>query len=292
MSPIWRRTEPGGTAVPAAILLLALVALPGRAAGQTWSRDTTTRRLDWGAVNVLISADTARGVSVWAETSSLIYRGQRRAFIAPFDPAAVKDWLDKAYALVTLKTVPSAKAVALETPPLMARDSSGILVLRRRDAYGWDNHVRVVFFPPDSGAGWAIRVPLDRAEQFLQTFFSRAIRSRLAPEASMPQTDNPLRSEHPGTVKGDTPPQLLFRPQLHYPPLLRQQGLGGEVWLQFVLRENGKVDPASFVARLYDDSAFVDEAVRCLARSRWRPATLGGRPISTVISQRVVFRPE
>lgn len=275
----------------ALVVYLAAATAPP-AAAQAWQSDTSVRRLDWGTVNVLVSADTAAGVGIWAETSSLLYSGPARAFIASFDPTDVAPWLNRAYAVATLKQAPAPGALALRTPPLVARDSSGLMLIRRRDEYGWDNHVQLLFFGTDSNAVWSIRLPLDRAKAFLQTVFAQALRSRWAPDTSAPREDNPLKHEATADGPGESPPALLYRPALRYPTGWGRQRLDGQVWLRFTVRADGTTDPASFRAPLYDDPAFVDEAVRCLRQSRWRPGTIHGQAVDVVVSQHVIFRTE
>ena len=272
------------------LLVLVLAALPGRGLAQAWTTDTTVRRLDWGTVNVLVSADTVGGVGIWAGTSPLVYGGPAREFIGAFNPEGLPAWLDQANTVASTTSEPSRAAIALRTLPLLGRDSSGLVLIRRRDEYGWDNHVQLVFFAPDTARAWSIRLPLDRTRELLRTILVQALRSRWAPDSLAPPQDNPLTDEGLEKDGDDRPPSLVYRPPLAYPATLRQQGIDGQVWLQFVVRANGTIDPGSFRARLYDDSAFVDAAVHSLARSRWHPGLARGEPIDVVVSQQVIFR--
>ena len=61
-----------------------LLASPCRA--QTWHADSSVRQFAWGPVNVLVRADTARGLSLWAGTASAGYHGAPHKFHANFNP--------------------------------------------------------------------------------------------------------------------------------------------------------------------------------------------------------------
>ena len=74
------------------LAILSLALLPGllrppATLAQASISDSTIVRLAWGAVNVLVRADTVDGVDVWAEASPIGYRGQQLRFVAYFAPA-------------------------------------------------------------------------------------------------------------------------------------------------------------------------------------------------------------
>lgn len=269
------------------LLLLLAVLSPGRAAAQTWHRDTTAQRLDWGTVNILIRADTLEGVEVLARTSATLYQDTQRSFDARFRPDSALAWLNQANAILQATSKPDSTTLGLETPALQDGDSNRLVIIRPRDQYGWDNHIRLVFLPPGQGTAWSIRAPLDEAENLLQTLFHQAVRSRFVPDSARPHDANAILTER--ELKNAAAPALLHKPPLQYPERLRKQRVPGEVWLQFILREDGTPDPASFVALLYNDSAFVNSAVRCLTAAKFRPARLDGRPVRVLIEERVIF---
>lgn len=271
------------------LLCLLLLGIPGYLTAQAWAPDTTFRRLDWGTVNLLVGADTLCGVSLWAETSSLHYTGTKREYISSFNPTVVLPWLDRASALLSTEVPPSANSVGLETPPLIARDSSRLVLVRGRDKARWSRRVRLLFLPAHGGAPWTIRASREQMREFLKLFFSRAVRSRYVPDSARPRQNNPLEAVSEDSAM-DSPPVLISRPPLDFPATLPGRPQEDEVWLQFLLRKDGTPDPDSFVALLYHDRAFVEAAVRCLSQARYSPGFMHGEPIAVVVNQHVIFR--
>jgi|CXWL01.1.fsa_nt_gi protein TonB len=87
----------------------------------------------------------------------------------------------------------------------------------------------------------------------------------------------------------DVPVHYLGGGEPVYPPALRQSGVAGEVTLQFVVSDGGKVEPGSLrviSSTLYGFEAAAREAI---LRARFEPATIRGKPVRQLVQQRVRF---
>lgn len=86
-----------------------------------------------------------------------------------------------------------------------------------------------------------------------------------------------------------TPPVLLSKPALVYPPLMKRAGVTGRVALQFVVRPDGHVNPQSIRVMQSTNRAF-EPAARALIRGMiFRPATDGQHAVSAYLHQDVAF---
>jgi len=265
------------------IPLLLLVVLAPRALAQQLVPDSTIARLAWGSVNVLVQSDTANGVLVWAETSSLTYSPKDLSFTASFNPDSVDSWLTFANAVVAAANTPSSTAVALETPPLFARDSSCMVLLRRRKDQKWEPHTTILLLDRDRKQPWYIDVGHDNAMELLQLLFRQAGHSRQKPDTSHVHDVNPL-ARYFGPVPLDEGPVLT------YPIPLRLRRVSGEVWMEYVIREDGTVDPTTFQVLLSDHRQFTAAAIDAVRRARYLPARIGGKPVAARVHQRFTFR--
>jgi len=266
-----------------ALLSLALLGCPIRAAAQRLGRDSSVSRLDWVSVNVLVHADSFGGVHVWALTSLIHHVGLEQSFLAYFDPARVLPWVDRASHLIHDQSSPPAEAEALQTPPLTAWDSSIVVLRRRRQGSHWEQDVRLYFLHPATGASWYVSLNLERAQEFLQALFVQALAAQQFP---------PVASA-PGPSPADTlsyPQELAGNPDPVYPGGLDRVGLVGEVWLSFVVLPDGSVDRDSFLVYLADHPAFAQAAAEALVLARFRPGRYAGRPIAVRTFERIYFQ--
>jgi TonB family protein len=264
-----------------ALSLLALLAPPGLA--QQLTPDTTIARLAWGSVNVLVQSDTVNGVLFWAETSSLTESPKDLKFAASFDPQVVDQWLNVANLIVTTMKTPHDSDVALATPQLVARDGSRMLLLRRRKKDQWDPHTAVLLLDRDQQVKWYIDVPNDGAHELLHVLFRQSGRSRQRLDSSGVYDVNPIRPQ-------DCPEPLGGGPRLYYPELLRRINVSGEVWMDYVIREDGTADPKTFRVVLSDHPLFAEAAIDAVRRAHYRAAQRGGVPVAARVHQRFTFR--
>jgi len=264
------------------VLLEGLVR-PATAVVQHAAPDSTVTRLAWGTVNVLLQADTTKGVLVWAETSPIAYSGKQLSFAASFDPQAVDPWLDVAHLVVTTAAVPGDSAVALETPPLVARYGSRLVLLRRRKKAKWEQQTAILLLDREEHHPWSIDAPPENARHFLEAFFRQAGQSRQLPDSTGVHDANPLEPR-------SCPRPLAGTLVLRYPEGLRWRGAMGEVWMHFVVQADGTPDSTSFQVLLSDDPAFAAAVIQALHRAHYQPAEVGGVPVAAHVHQRFIFR--
>jgi protein TonB len=84
-------------------------------------------------------------------------------------------------------------------------------------------------------------------------------------------------------------PERLSGPMPVYPGSALHQGIQGTIWLRGIIDTTGHVDPQSVMVT---DSADVDlaaSAVTTLVNSVFRPGTIGGRPVQTLVKIPVTF---
>ena len=79
-----------------------------------------------------------------------------------------------------------------------------------------------------------------------------------------------------------------IRPQ--YPEMLRSSGTEGQVIGQFVVNEKGRVDPKTFKVLSSSHRLFTDAVTRALSQMRFKPAKIGGKPVSQLVQQLFVFK--
>jgi protein TonB len=82
--------------------------------------------------------------------------------------------------------------------------------------------------------------------------------------------------EQPRVTNGAELQRLLER---NYPPLLREAGVTGTVTVKMRVEEDGTVDANSISIEDASNDQFADATKRSVARLRFRPAKVGGRPV-------------
>jgi protein TonB len=79
-----------------------------------------------------------------------------------------------------------------------------------------------------------------------------------------------------------------IRPQ--YPERLRAMGTEGQVIGQFVVDEKGRVDRKTWKLVSSTNVLFTDAVTRALPQMRFKPAKIGGKPVSQLVQQLFVFK--
>src|SRR5215211_4287695 len=87
--------------------------------------------------------------------------------------------------------------------------------------------------------------------------------------------------EHVTAISGTNP---------SYPESMRSSGAEGEVLAQFVVNENGRVEPGSFKVLNSPNAAFTQAVKDALPRMRFRPAKIGKTSVSQLVQQAFVFK--
>lgn len=245
------------------------------------SPDSNITRLNWHTVNLLVIADRKDGLGLWIQTAMSAHQGKPRQYTASFEPDGLQGWLDLANRIVTTTTPPRDSATALIDPNIAAQDGSQMMLVRRRAGHKWEDDVILIMSDSGGRNSWAIEAQLPEMAELVKTMFAAATRSHLEPAASVIATANPIAV--------DQAPRMLGNPKPEYPAALLAAGRPGEVWLQYLVREDGTADPASIVTLLSDDSAFTRSAVAAILGTRFRPALVANIPTPIKVHQRVVF---
>jgi len=86
-----------------------------------------------------------------------------------------------------------------------------------------------------------------------------------------------------GPALGEAGPEVLTGPLPVYPELLRRAGVEGRVLLEAVVDTTGRVQPASISVVSATNPGFVAPARQALLATLFRPARVGGRPVSMLV---------
>jgi protein TonB len=79
-----------------------------------------------------------------------------------------------------------------------------------------------------------------------------------------------------------------IRPQ--YPDALRSSGVEGTVNAEFIVNEKGRAERESLKILSTTHRLFADAVTRALPQMRFKPARIGGKPVSQLVQQQFVFR--
>jgi periplasmic protein TonB len=77
---------------------------------------------------------------------------------------------------------------------------------------------------------------------------------------------------------------------VEYPEALRSSGIEGQVQAEFVVNENGRVEPGTFKLLNDPNPAFASAVRRALSGMRFSAARIGGTKVSQVVHQSFVFK--
>ncbi len=75
----------------------------------------------------------------------------------------------------------------------------------------------------------------------------------------------------------------------HYPPEALREGIEGDVEVDMVIRPDGSIDPRSVLVRRASHTPFVRHAIDALLKNRFKPARVGGCPVSAIHTQPFAF---
>ncbi len=84
--------------------------------------------------------------------------------------------------------------------------------------------------------------------------------------------------------------QPISGTQVEYPESQRSSGIEGEVQAQFVVNENGRVEPGTFKVLNSPNAAFTAAVRAALGGMRFRSAKIGDTKVSQVVQQSFVFK--
>ena len=75
-----------------------------------------------------------------------------------------------------------------------------------------------------------------------------------------------------------------------YPDMLRSSGTEGQVIAQFVVNEKGRADRKTFRVVSSTHPQFANSVEQALPQMRFKPAKIGGKPVSQLVQQLFVFK--
>ncbi|MBX3174779.1 MAG: energy transducer TonB [Gemmatimonadaceae bacterium] len=94
----------------------------------------------------------------------------------------------------------------------------------------------------------------------------------------------------------DTPPRLASQEMTarilarSYPPALKRQGITGNVELEFVVDESGRVEGPSVKVVESTNPELADAAKSVIEEIRFRPAQAGGKAVRTVVTLPITYK--
>ena len=84
-------------------------------------------------------------------------------------------------------------------------------------------------------------------------------------------------------------PEILTRPQLQYPDLLRQAGVQGRVLVQAIIDTAGRVEPLSVKVIQSPNPGFDQAAKSMVMQTLFRPGRVHGRPVRVLLNLPIDF---
>lgn len=84
-------------------------------------------------------------------------------------------------------------------------------------------------------------------------------------------------------------PEMLTRPPLQYPDLLRQAGVQGRVLIQAIIDTSGRAEPASVKVIQSPNPGFDQPARQMILKSLFRPARVHGRAVRVLVNVPIDF---
>jgi protein TonB len=88
----------------------------------------------------------------------------------------------------------------------------------------------------------------------------------------------------------DEPPELLSHPEVTYPEILRQAGIGGRAVVEAVIDTTGCVERGSIRVLATTHPLFGRPAMDAVAQSAYRPGTIDGRAVRVRVQVPVDFQ--
>jgi hypothetical protein len=262
-------------------------ALPGPARAQVV--DTSSIRLAWGPLNILLMPDTLNGVGLWTAWSA---SGERRGltdgdFVGHYDPTAVRRWLDQAELLLLPDRSSPLDPPRFQTSTLEDLTGGRLYAARLNDGKRWSNEVYIsISSDPEDAKPLQFAVERKHAARLLEAL--RVIANRSGLRDHVPPGGTTFFYANP--ADSASCPERITQRSLPYPPHLLERRIEGDVWFSMVVDSTGVVLEDSLRVLLSDHAWLTHEAARFLARERFRPATRAGAPVSVLVYQRITYR--
>jgi len=209
----------------AALLVLARALAAQVASGSAW--------LKWTTYDVLVSADTVRGIGLW-----ILPRGQRGAVPAGivggdyYAPEDVDIWLRGADSLLSAQRADSDDArEQLLSQLLPNRADGGLFLVRAREKDRWSKKPLLGFIDSLKRVRLVVHGNTELAASFTEALRRAAAVSRIQPIASELERDTHCTMVCGIKTRDAVPAKLVDIPQPRYPPELAYgaQGLPGMI---------------------------------------------------------------
>jgi TonB family protein len=141
--------------------------------------------------------------------------------------------------------------------------------------------------------GWLVILAITRvalAGAYAQSTDTLRLRMTLPSIVADSETDAMPASHRSAIPEVDRPVEVKYCPEPTYPSALAEYGFSGRVVLRFVVDTLGRPELKDLVVAEVSNEGFVESARRAVAKCRYRPAELSGRPVRQVVEQGVAFR--
>lgn len=262
----------------------------GRAALEAQTASTV---LDWTTVEVLVGADSVRGVYLQAQSKKTEgLTAPQRTGGSHYPPDAVRAWLSRADSVLSADEPDSLDPrTSVQTDVLLNLAGGGLLFGRlRQDARHWESSSVLYFAGSDGRGQLAIRGDTLVARAFLAALARAAAASAIAGNGEDPreQMCNESSQEDSAGVYGIRPVQIKRFPSPRFPVGLQWSGMDGRVLARYVVLPTGRADPASVDVFFASHPRFVEPVQEAIAGARFEPAWKDGAAIPMCVQQ--VFR--
>jgi TonB family protein len=244
-------------------------------------------RLDWGATELYITADSAQGVGVWVFGHG---PAAPHPVASRFRPEHVEAWLSLARLVVDATDRAGANAARhLEAPVLRDAAGGGLLLARQQTGGHLADSVHVAFLSSIPGRRFVIQTEPSPVHDLLMALDRSARAGRYdAGRAEVEEAGCP----RPGGVGADSLVEAwpVSVPVIVYPASLTGRP-EGHVVLEYTVDPSGRVEPASLLVRYATSPPFGEAAITALRGARFTPATIRGRPVRSCVDALVRLRP-
>lgn len=226
-------------------------------------------------IDLSLVSDTVHGVQILMQPSVQSKQSRDGGLIwLRFDPDTVLDWLNSAAAALAVP-VPNGAVEGIQwSRTLTPLTVHGGLALGRERKKGKLEKTRWLAIG-DSATGWKTEVTSAEADSLLRVLMTLGTQSRLDTTASVPLDERRV----------GVPVKIVFQPAPRF------RGKTGRVVTTYVVDENGRADPGTFVALLASDPALIPDAWDMLRASRFEPARLEGKPVRQLVRQAIIWYP-
>ncbi len=256
------------------LILLCCALTSGSLAAQ---RPVLVRHYSVETMDIGVLSDTVRGVSVVVAPGVLTSQGEGATKVTwlRFAPDSLLQWLNIADAFLRAPVQGNESDGTRWAPPLQVISNDGWLTFGRRikkHGLARERYARMA----DSTYSWRFELSPQNVDSLLHLLLEAGAVSRLVkvdstagPDALCEKPDRPVIIERQ--------------------PILKLRGVTGRVAMQFVVDSTGQAEMETFVAIFATNSSVEKAARAAIAKSRFSPAMLDGRPVRQLVQQVAVW---